>query len=129
MQRGVSVSAAVLIAMSVTGQAHAQADGDAAKGKTFFARCAVCHSVDSPQAKIGPTLNGFIGRKAGAVPGFAYSTALKNSGIVWDRANFDAFIANPRAKVPGNKMPFVGVPNPADRANLWAYLQSAGGKK
>jgi cytochrome c len=96
--------------------------GDAAAGKTVFARCAICHSVVAGQNKIGPSLAGVIGRKAGSVPGFAYSPAMKGANLTWTPEELDAYLINPRAKVPGTKMIFAGLPKPADRANVIAYL-------
>lgn len=98
--------------------------GDATAGKTVFAKCAACHSVKAGENKIGPSLHGVVGRKAGTEAGFSYSPAMKGSGITWTAAEIDDFLANPRTKVKGTKMFFVGLPKPEDRANLIAYLQT-----
>lgn len=111
-------------ALALTGPAWAQA-GDAAKGQAIFIRCAICHSVKPGENKLGPSLAGVVGRKAGTLPGFTYSPAMKNAKIVWDAKTLDGFIAQPMTKVPGTKMAFAGIANPADRANLLAYLLSA----
>ncbi len=95
---------------------------DAAAGKAIFARCAICHSVAAGQNKIGPSLAGVVGRKAAGVPNFNYSPAMKASNLTWTPDNLDAYLSNPRAKVPGNKMIFAGLTKPADRANVIAYL-------
>lgn len=118
--RAVAIAATTLIATPALAQA-----GDAAKGKAVFARCAICHTVDAGPKKLGPSLAGLFGRASGAVPGFAYSPAMKNAKIRWDATSLDAFLTKPAAKVPGNKMAFASVANPADRANLIAYLASA----
>lgn len=98
--------------------------GDAAAGKAVFAKCMACHTTEAGKNKIGPSLHGVVGRKAGAVAGFAYSPAMKGSGITWTEAELDAFLANPRTKVKGTKMFFAGLPKPEDRANLIAYLET-----
>ena len=74
--------------------------------------------------KVGPELNGLIGRKAGSVEGFNYSAAMKNSGITWDDATFKEYLADPKKKVPGNKMLFPGVKDETERDDLAAYLAS-----
>ena len=63
-----------------------------------------------------------IGRKAGTVPGFSYSDAMKKSGIVWDTKILDAYLESPQKVVPGNRMPYAGLKNPTDRTDLVAYL-------
>ncbi|PTQ08264.1 cytochrome C [Sphingomonas oleivorans] len=89
-----------------------------------FAVCAACHAT-TPDARkgIGPNLYGISGRKAGA-GSFAYSPAMKSSGIAWDREKLTAFIINPRTVVPGNKMPFAGQKNPKAAAEIADYLIS-----
>lgn len=96
--------------------------GNAAAGKVVFAKCAACHTVVPGQNRLGPTLAGVIGRKAGTVAGYNYSPAMKNSGKVWTKAEIDAYLANPRGRLPGVKMIFAGLPSAQDRANLIAYL-------
>lgn len=103
---------------------HAQA-ADAAKGKEVFAQCAICHSLKAGENKIGPSLHGIFGRKAGTEAGFAYSDAVKKSGITWDAATLAKYIADPQAVIPGNKMPFPGLKNPAQVQDLLAYLKQA----
>src|ERR1022692_5186135 len=101
------VAAAALAA--ATGFALAQ---DVAAGETSFKKCMPCHDIgDKAKNKIGPVLNGLEGRKTGSVEGFNYSDANKNSGIVWDEAQFLDYIKDPKAKIPGTKMIFVGIKN------------------
>ena len=100
------------------GVANAQ---DAAAGKAVFSQCTACHSTDGSNGT-GPSLQGIAGRKAGSFPGFRYSRAMKNAGRNWDAASLDTYIANPQAAVPGNLMPFSGVADAKQRADLIAYL-------
>ncbi len=115
-----SLAVAALLAAPL----HAQA-ADAAKGKEVFAQCAICHSLKAGENKIGPSLHGIFGRKAGTEAGFAYSDAIKKSGITWDAATLAKYIADPQAVVPGNKMPFPGLKDPAQVQDLLAYLKQA----
>jgi cytochrome c len=106
--------------------ASAQA-ANVAHGKALFqAQCAACHSVSPGQNGIGPSLAGVYGAKAAATPGFQFSPALKKSGIVWNASTLDKFLANPQADVPGTKMPYMGMANATDRADVVAYLQTLG---
>ena len=96
---------------------------DSAAGKAAFGNCQACHAVGTgAKNKLGPELNGLAGRKAGGVAGYQYSPALKTSGFAWDQASFAAFMQDPKAKVPGNKMAFAGMKDQAEIASLWAYL-------
>lgn len=115
------VVAAGLVAM-VPAVASAQ---DAEAGKSVFNKCRACHSLDAGKNMVGPSLHGVVGRKAGEVAGFNYSDALKGSGKTWDDATLDAYITDPKAAIPGNKMVFVGIKDEADRKNLIAFLKTA----
>jgi cytochrome c len=120
---------ALALVVSVPTLAAAQ---DAKEGKNVFKKCRACHAVgENAKNRVGPVLNGVVGRKAGAAEGFSYSDAMKNSGITWDEANLDEFLTNPKAKVPGTKMVFPGLKDEADRKNLIAYLATfdASGKE
>lgn len=101
----------------------APAAGDPARGEEIYRRCQGCHSID--QNRVGPRHRGLIGRRAGSLPDFAYSAAMKNSGIVWDERTLDRFLASPRESVPGTKMTYAGVKSAQDRADLIAYLKQA----
>ena len=109
-----------LIVAASTGVALAQ---DAAAGEQSFNKCRPCHDV-GPDAKIklGPPLNGVIGRKSGSYEGFNYSDGIKNLGITWDKAKFLQWIENPQAVVPGTRMAFAGIKDDAERENLFAYV-------
>ncbi|HXD45871.1 MAG TPA: cytochrome c family protein [Pseudolabrys sp.] len=129
MKAHIAVAALVAAAWTVTGAARAQ---DAAAGEQVFKRCVPCHSIgEGAKNKVGPELNGLDGRHSGTAPAFSYSDANKNSGIVWNKANFEKYIADPRAMIPGTKMIFPGIKNPKDVENLWAYVSQFGpdGKK
>jgi len=97
---------------------------DAGQGELVFKRnCAICHTVEAGKNKIGPSLAGVVGRKAGSAPGYSYSDANKNSGITWSEAELDKYLTDPRGVVPGTKMLFAGLKNPDDRKNVIAYLK------
>lgn len=115
-------------ATRVAGTPPAPPPGNPAAGKIVFAKCTMCHSVTPGQNKIGPSLGGVVGRKAGTAPAFTYSAAMKGSNLTWDAATLDRYLTNPRGVVPGTKMIFAGLPAPADRANVIAYLASAPSK-
>lgn len=110
--------AVLVLAGATTTLGYAQ---DAEHGKTVFKACAACHATDHDN-RVGPGLGGLIGRKAGTVPGFRYSNAMKNSDIVWDAITLDAYLESPQKVVPGNRMPYAGLTNPTDRTDLVAYL-------
>ena len=94
-------------------------------GATVFKPCASCHQV-GPNARggFGPQLNGLFGRRAGSTPDFAYSGAMKASGIVWDERTLSAFLGDPDKTVPGTKMRFWGIHDDRDLAALLAYLRT-----
>jgi cytochrome c len=93
--------------------------GDATRGKALYQACSGCHSLDDND--IGPKHRGVVGRQAGTVADYAYSPALKASGLTWDPANLDRWLTNPQALVPGTKMYFL-LANPQSRADIIAYL-------
>jgi cytochrome c len=112
-----------LVALGLVIAAGAAQAGDAAKGKVTFQRCAICHRVDKDGGNgLGPNLFGIVGRKAGSVANFAYSVAMKNSGIVWSTDKLDPYIEHPSAVVPGNHMAFAGISDAGQRADVVAYL-------
>ncbi|MBT0669842.1 c-type cytochrome [Novosphingobium profundi] len=88
-----------------------------------FARCAVCHNAEKGAAdKLGPNLYGIFGHKMGQ-GSFAFSEAVKNSGLTMDEATLDAWLENPRALVPGNRMSFPGLKDAGKRQEIIAYLK------
>ncbi len=120
---------AILAVAALAQAAHAQ---DVAAGEQSFKKCFPCHSIgEGAKNKVGPELNGLDGRHSGSAPGYNYSDANKNSGIVWNETTFKEYIKNPRGKIPGTKMIFPGIKNEKEVDNLWAYLKQFGpdGKK
>ena len=101
------------------------AAADAAAGQTIFNRCKICHSVDAGKNMVGPSLHGLFGRKAGTADNFAYSEAMKNSGIVWDDDTLTKYLHDPKAFVPGDKMAFPGIKDDSQLGDLLAYLHQA----
>ena len=102
------------------GIAHAQ--GDPKRGEKVFENCRACHTVEREVNDVGPSLYGVFGRRAGERDDFRYSPALKRSGIIWTPETLDSFIADPQKTVPANRMPYAGIPDARDRADLIIYL-------
>jgi cytochrome c len=115
----VAVVGGVLLGMAGLGPAIA---ADLDHGKQIYVACAGCHT-EKPDA-IGPSLKGVVGRKSGALEDFRYSNPMKRANLVWDEANLRDYIANPQAKVKGNRMPFGGVSNVKDLEDVIAYLKT-----
>jgi cytochrome c len=114
--------AALILAGATAFAAGARAQ-DVNAGKQAFAECAACHSVTNANG-VGPSLFGIIGRQSATVAGFHYSPAMKRAKKTWDDKTLDAYIANPQAVIPGNLMPFSGVADAKQRADLIAYLKT-----
>ena len=111
----------VTAAASLLGLCASTYAQDAAAGKQVFAQCIACHSVDGKNG-VGPSLQGILGRKSGQFPGFHYSRAMKGAGIAWNGKTLNAYVADPQKVVPGNVMPFSGVADAKQRADLIAFL-------
>jgi cytochrome c len=95
------------------------------RGKLLFLRCASCHDVTSgPSPKIGPSLAGVVGRRAGSLAGYVYSPAMKAQSFVWTDVTLDAWLTKPSAVVPGTAMAFGGVDSAADRKAIIDYLRA-----
>jgi cytochrome c len=118
-----SLAAAALLAMIPLAPAAAPAQasgGDAAAGQDLYLdRCVMCHVAEGGGQ--GPSLKGVYGRKAGSAPGFAYSAALKGSGVTWTGPELDRFLADPSKAIPGTAMPLT-VPDAKQRSDLIAYF-------
>ena len=105
--------------------ASARADSDPARGEARFQECAACHKLGAGANEVGPSLHGIFSRKAGELPDFRYSPAMKRSGVGWTPETLDKYIADPQAFIPANRMPYAGISNASDRTDLIAYLQKA----
>jgi len=122
---GSLLGAAGLLAIALVGGASDPATADSplvAQGQKAFAACAACHGTAKGERKLGPTLFGVVGRKAGSIKAPAPSPALANSGKTWTTAELDAFLASPRKAIPGNRMPYGGMPDPKQRKAVIQYL-------
>jgi len=122
IQAGATVLAIASVYIAVAPVSASESDkplGDPTRGKTVYQVCMGCHSLDDDD--VGPRHRGVVGRPAGTVAGYAYSPALRNSHIVWDRDTLDRWLTSPQALVPGAKM-FFAMPNAQDRADVIAYL-------
>ena len=117
-----STTSGTEVAATSTGETAAHAGGDAAAGKDVFRKCRACHVMEEGKNRVGPSLAGIVGSDKASVDGFKYSDALATAEGDWTAADLDAFLANPKEAVPGNKMTFPGVRDAEDRANLIAYL-------
>jgi len=116
---------ALIPAWLVLASTGSLAAGDPMKGAAVFRACAACHSVEPGEHLTGPSLAELWNRKAGTAAGFQrYSDALKRSGVSWNEATLDKWLASPQNFVPGTSMTFAGVPNRAAREDVIAYLKA-----
>lgn len=138
------VAATLALALAACGKAATESDdpatGDptsapaeavaeastAAAGETpaAFLQCKTCHKVEPGAHGIGPSLAGVYGSKAGAAAGYSYSSAMKASGLNWDDASLGRYLESPMTTVPGTKMAYAGLKDPAKRAEMIAYLKT-----
>jgi cytochrome c len=127
MRRPASAAVAALSLAAAAGAPAADARAaDAARGQELYeSRCGGCHSLDAN--RVGPAHRGVYGRKAGSAPNFAYSPAVKGSTVVWEEKTLDAWLTNPQAVIPGQRMNF-RVALPEDRADIIAYLRQQSGR-
>lgn len=109
---------------TLSGAKFASFTGDATKGEAVFVTCKTCHAIEAGVNKIGPSLHGVVGRKAGSIAGFAYSAANSGSGITWTPEKLFQYLEAPQRVVPGTKMSFAGLPDPQKRADVIAYLKA-----
>jgi cytochrome c len=116
----------MVVVLTLASGLSAQA-ADPVAGERVFKRCLACHMVgEDAKPRVGPVLNGLIGRKAGTYEGFKYTESNRNSGLVWDEATLTEYLRNPRAKIPGTSMAFPGIKKDEEIADLIAYLKQFG---
>jgi len=89
----------------------------------FAGMCAGCHAWKTAERRLGPSLAGVFGRRAGTVPGYRYSRAMKESGVLWNATTLDAWLADPKKFLPGTRMPFSGIRSARDRSDLIVFLE------
>ena len=125
MKTGLAAAMAALATLAIAG--HAFADGDAAEGAKIFRKCKTCHMIgDNAQNRVGPELNGIVGRPIASAPGYSYSSAFeakKKEGFTWTEEHLEAFLKDPMKDIPGTKMPFAGLKQADERDDLIAYLK------
>ena len=109
---------------TLDGTKFASFTGDAAAGEKVFAACKTCHAVEAGKNMVGPSMHAILGRTAGTVAGYTYSTANKNSGILWTKEKLFQYLENPQRVIPGTKMTYTGVKDPQKRTDLIAYLDT-----
>ncbi|WP_373504203.1 cytochrome c family protein [Aestuariivirga sp.] len=119
MQSG-RIPVAALLALCLAGPAAA---ADPVAGENVFKKCAACHQVgDAAKNRVGPVLNGIVGRAAGQIADFKYSDAMLGSGLTWDEATLSEYLRKPKDLVKGTKMAFAGLKDESDVTNVIAYL-------
>jgi cytochrome c len=112
--------------MLLSGAAFAQDDVDPEEAQLAFNNhCRTCHTTNEGDHRLGPSLYNVVGRSAGSLQGYGYSSAMAKAHIVWDEQNLDRYIENPDAVVPGNNMkPYSGISSPEERARVIAHLKA-----
>lgn len=114
---------------TLSGAKFADFKGDPAMGESAFVQCRACHVIDPGVNRMGPSLHAVVGRKAGTLAGFRFSPAMKTSGITWSQAKLFEYLESPRRVVPGTTMSYYGMTDPQQRADVIAYLATAGAAK
>ena len=114
-----------VLALAVVNATPAWSDDATARGETIYKQCAACHSLKADVTLVGPSLHDLFGRKAASIDSFTYSDAFYGADFVWDEDHLATFVTNPRGMIPGTKMQTVGIKDPAQIADLIAYLKEA----
>lgn len=124
-QAAITLALLMLSALAPADQEGLSKDSEAyARGARVYERCAACHALDSDRT--GPRHCGLIGRRAGSVPGFSYSPAMRRSKLIWTEENLDRFLKSPVMAIPGTAMGYDGVKDDRERHDLILYLREAG---
>jgi cytochrome c len=127
MARILTLSVAVVLGAAGVAGIGALSAANVAPGgqKIFKSECSVCHSdAAKGGSSVGPRLFGVVGRRAGTLPGYHYSSAMEMAGLVWTEPNLEKYIANPKSVIPGDKMPYAGLKDAAKRQALVDYLST-----
>jgi cytochrome c len=112
------------LAQETVGRSAGPEDGQL----VFNNACRTCHTLKEGDNRLGPNLHKIIGRKAGSLSNYSYSSAMKGADLTWDKATLDRFIANPDQVVNGHGMkPYGGIASTEERAKIIAFLEASGG--
>lgn len=126
--RPIAATGALTLLLAAPSSIAQQPAGDDAAQQAFNNSCRTCHSVKEGDNRLGPNLNKIVGRKAGSLPNYNYSSSMKEAGFVWDQDKLTRFMIKPDEVVSGNKMQPYGGIAADEAAKVVAYLQAAGGQ-
>ena len=121
---GLATILAIVVYFGMSFAVFGLSPGDPARGEKIYDRCIACHAID--RDRTGPRHEGLFGRRAGSLPDFPYSAAMKGAGdkgLVWNDETLDKFLESPTKYIPGTRMGYAGVKNSQERADLIAYLK------
>ena len=123
--RAIAIASAVAAFGPATGAWSGVDEHTIEEGRAGFRNiCATCHTSEPNKNRIGPSLYGVIGRRAGSAPGFDYSDAMRRAQVTWSEDTLDRYLSDPKSFVPGNKMPYLGVKNAEQRKDIISYLST-----
>lgn len=123
-----SLAALIAIAHAIGQETVARSAAEQEGQLAFNNVCRTCHTLKEGDNRLGPNLYKIVGRKAGSLPNYSYSDAMKNADLVWDRATLDRYMSNPDQVVPGNNMkPYGGLASAEERAKIITFLEANGG--
>lgn len=126
--RPIAAAGALTLLLAAPSSIAQQPASDDAAQQAFNNSCRTCHSVKEGDNRLGPNLNKIVGRKAGSLPNYNYSSSMKEAGFVWDQDKLTRFMVKPDEVVSGNKMQPYGGISADEAAKVVAYLQAAGGQ-